>query len=335
MSSSREIQTILAALDEGPAALATLIGVSGSSYRQPGARCLLLPDGTRIGSISGGCLEEDIGRRAAEVLANGNPQLTVYDTATENDLIWGTGLGCRGEVRVFVERLSQPLPEWVGRLRENFRLRRDTLLEVIYAGSDARSLGTRLAREASVPADSHIYREKVPAPPSLVIFGAGDDAAPLTRLACELGWHIVVLDSRSAYATSSRFPQAHHVETVDAASAARHPLIDDRSHVIVMSHRYRDDVALLRALLPRPLAYVGVLGPRQRTQRMLSELEAEDVPIDSGTQARIYSPVGLDLGGAAPETVALSIVAELQAFHSKRKPRHLRDSPLPIHHGHG
>lgn len=331
MSSPREIQTILAALDAEPAALATLIGVSGSSYRQPGARCLLLPDGTRIGSISGGCLEEDVRRRAAEVLATGCPQLAVYDTATENDLVWGTGLGCQGEVHVFVERLPQPLPDWISTLRENFRLRRDTLLEVTYAGPDTRSLGTRLPHGASVPGHSRVYREKVPAPPSLVIFGAGDDAMPLERLASELGWHIVILDPRSGYAIPGRFPHAHHVEAMDAASAARHPLIDDRSHVIVMSHRYRDDVALLRSLLPRPLAYVGVLGPRQRTQRMLSDLEAEGVPIDAGTQARIHSPVGLDLGGAAPETVALSIVAELQAFLSKREPRHLRDSPLPIH----
>lgn len=331
MSSAREIQAILAALSDRPSALATLIAVKGSSYRQPGARCLVLDTGVTVGSISGGCLEEDVRLRASKVLASGEPQVAIYDTATENDLVWGTGLGCGGEIKVFFERLSTPAPDWIARLRENFQHRRDTLLRVVYASSDPRSLGTRLREEKPAPTDVEAFDEYVPAPPSVVVFGAGDDAMPLVQFACQLGWHATVLDSRAAYATRVRFPQAHEVVAVAADIAADHPAIDERSHVIVMSHRYRDDAAFLRSIRTRPLAYLGVLGPRQRTQRIMAELSSDGVSFTAHTRERTYAPVGLDLGGAAPETVALSIIAELQAIQSKRVPRHLRDSSLPIH----
>lgn len=331
MSSAREIQAILAAIGDAPAALATLIAVTGSSYRQPGARCLVLGNGTSVGSISGGCLEEDVRRRAGAVLASGKPQVAIYDTATENDLVWGTGLGCQGEVKVFFERLAAPAPEWIGHLRENFQHRRDTRLRVVYAGDDARSLGTRLLEEGPAPAGAGVFDEHIPAPPSVIVFGAGDDAIPLVEFACQLGWHVTVLDSRAAYATRERFPQAHDVAAVVADVAANHQALDERTHVIVMSHRYRDDLDFLRSILPRKLAYLGILGPRQRTQRILGELSSEGVLLPKESRARLYAPVGLDLGGAAPETVALSIIAELQAIQSRRTPQHLRDSARPIH----
>jgi xanthine dehydrogenase accessory factor len=331
MSSPREIRAILAALGPEPAALATLISVSGSSYRQVGARCLVLRNGVAIGSISGGCLEEDVRLRAARVLDTGEPQVVVYDTATENDLVWGTGLGCQGQVRVFFERLPAVTPAWVIRLRENFRRRRDTELSVFYTGADPQALGTRLRDEGSPSVGAQAFTERVSAPPSVVIFGAGDDAMPLVEIAAQLGWHLTVLDPRDAYATHDRFQGAQVVQAASAEAAAHHPQIDERSHVIVMSHRYRDDLTFLRGLLARPLAYLGMLGPRQRTQRILDELAEAGVHFPSKSEARMYAPVGLDLGGASPETVALSIVAELQAVQHGRAPQHLRDVARPIH----
>ena len=126
-----EISRILAALESTAgksAALATLVKVEGSSYRRPGARLLLLPDGTRIGSISGGCLEEDVLERARRVLATGNSELAVYDTTAENDLVWGVGLGCQGVVRIFIERLQPSRLTWVEALRAGLHERRDTAL---------------------------------------------------------------------------------------------------------------------------------------------------------------------------------------------------------------
>lgn len=256
----------------------------------------------------------------------------VYDTAQENDLVWGTGLGCQGEVKVFFERLPSLHAAWLERLRENFAQRRDTQLRIVYEARDARALGTRLPEgEWLGQGDLKFVEECIAAPPSIVIFGAGDDAMPLVEFAGNLGWHVAVLDTRAAYATRERFPQAHHVRALDADVAANHPGIDRRSHVIVMSHRYRSDLAFLRAVLPREIAYLGVLGPRQRTQRILEELASEGAALSTHLQERLYAPVGLDLGGASPETVALSIISELQAIQSGRTPGHLRDSQRPIH----
>lgn len=331
LSSAHEIKVILAALGTGPAALATLVTVLGSSYRQPGARCLMLPDGRTIGSISGGCLEEDVRIRARQVLESAEPQLVLYDTAAENDLLWGTGLGCQGEVRVFIERLPAILPTWVGALRENFRSRHDTTLAVVYGETEARLRGTRLLAELPDTPGSGTFIERIAPPPSLILFGAGDDAMPLVRFAVQLGWHVTLFDVRSAYATVARFPEADAVVVASAEDAARHPTIDADSHVIVMSHRYRDDLAVLRWLLPRPLAFLGILGPHRRTGRIMDELIEEGLELTAEMRERLYAPVGIDLGGASPETVALSIVAELQAFRSKRTPLHLRDSKRPIH----
>lgn len=331
LSSPREIETILAALERGPAALATLVAVNGSSYRRPGARLLLLPDGRSVGSISGGCLEEDLRERARAVLAGGAPQLVTYDTSDENDLVWGTGLGCRGEVRVFVERLPDPLPGWIAALREGFRERRDTALAVAFGERLGARRGTRLAAAADDLPDTETFLERVPPPPSLILFGAGDDAQPLAALAGQLAWEVTVFDTRSAYATAARFPAARRVIAGPADAAARHPAVVPDSQAIVMSHRYRDDLAVLRVLLASPPAYLGVLGPRHRTERLLRELAEEGIEPHVAARERLFAPVGLDLGGASPETVALSIVAELQAVRSKREPRHLRDLARPIH----
>lgn len=324
-----EILRILAALDAAagqPAALATLVQVEGSSYRRPGARLLLLPDGTRVGSISGGCLEEDVMERARRVLATGQPELAVYDTTAENDLVWGVGLGCQGVVRIFLERISAERPAWLAALRANLQERRDTALEVDSTGTPP--TGTKLAMAGAAPAG---LREIIPAPPLLAICGAGEDARALARLAHEVGWQVTVADTRPAYATRERFPEASRVLAGPIPELAGQLRFDARTFAVVMSHRYVDDREFLRALLPRDLAYLGQLGPRTRTDRLLAELKAGGLAISPQAAATLHAPIGLDLGGSTPETVALAVIAEIQARLTGRTPGHLRDRPGPIH----
>jgi xanthine/CO dehydrogenase XdhC/CoxF family maturation factor len=326
MSELSRILAELAARTGHPAALATLVQVEGSSYRRPGARLLLMADGTTTGSISGGCLEEDVLERARRVLASGRPELAVYDTTAENDLVWGVGLGCQGVVRIFLERLPASRPAWIAALAANLAERRATSLVVRYAGPTA---GTDLG-PATGEAGA-VFAETIPAPPALLICGAGDDARPLATLAQQAGWQVTVADARPAYATRERFPGAAAIQTgslVELPAALR---TDARTFAVVMTHRFADDREFLRALLPRELAYLGQLGPRSRTERLLAELRESGLTPSGSALANLHAPVGLDLGGTTPETVALAIVAELQARLAGRPAGFLRDRPGPIH----
>ena len=330
MQEIARILSALAAAPGEPAALATLVQIEGSSYRRCGARLLVLSGGMRVGSISGGCLEEDIVLCAQRVLASGKAETAVYDTTSENDLVWGVGLGCQGVVRVLIEPVPTVRPRWIQELGANLRSRRATALAVVHLGD--RALGTGLAGE--VPAglkSTEVFREIISAPPALAIFGAGDDARPLVRLAKELGWHVTVIDTRPAYATAARFAEADAVVLAPATDAARQLAPDDSGFAVVMTHRYAEDLQLLRALLPQPLAYLGLLGPRKRTERLLAQLRAEGLVPDTAMLAKLHAPVGLDLGGSTPETVALAILAEMQCRLTGRNPIHLRDRAAPIH----
>lgn len=331
----KELQAIVAELEAAPVsetALATLVAVEGSSYRRPGARLLITAAGRRVGSISGGCLEEDVIARAQQVLKTGSPEVVVYDTTTENDLVWGVGLGCHGVVRVLIERLP-PSPAWATVLTENFASRRDTALAVVHGdgGTTQAQLGTRLAAPNERPGDRDLFLNVIHPPTALFVFGAGDDAKPLVRFAHDLGWQVTVADPRAAFATPARFPEARAfvVETAETLVGKASPGPD--ALAVVMTHHYVHDVPLIRSLLRQPLAYLGLLGPRKRAERILDDLERIDPGIKTVARARLHAPVGLDLGADSPEQVSLAIIAEMQAVLSQRNARPLKERDRPIH----
>jgi xanthine dehydrogenase accessory factor len=329
----KELSAILRQLQQDPTtphALATLVTVEGSSYRRAGARLLINAENSALGSISGGCLEDDIRERARLVLANGTSQTVIYDTTAENDLVWGVGLGCQGVVRVFIERLPA-FPVWAKTLQRNFASRSETHLSVIWESTDPASLGTHeSAVVGRLPEKTAAFHDRVPPPIRLLVFGAGDDAQPLVRMAHELGWYVQVFDARPAYANPARFPFADEVTVALPESAASIP-VDDLTIAVIMTHRYRDDLPLVRTLLPQNLPYLGLLGPKKRTGRILDELEQSGLTITAEMNARLHAPVGLDLGGNTPETVALSMLAEMQAVLAARDARPLRERTRPIH----
>jgi xanthine dehydrogenase accessory factor len=329
----KELHDILALLDASAPAgaiLVTLVGVEGSSYRRPGARMLLISEGRRTGSISGGCLEDDVIAQAKEMQASGRAKVVTYDTTSENDLVWGVGLGCHGVVHLLIEELP-PRPVWADVLRKNILKRVPTELAVVWQGPEGTRLGTSLAGEVRPEAGLRVFYQTVPPPPSLVVFGAGDDARPLVRFAKGLGWQVNVVDPRPAFATPARFPEADAtvVARPEEAVARINPEAD--SAVVVMTHHYHHDVPLLRALLPRPLAYLGLLGPKKRADRILSDLAANGLTLAPDLRERLHAPVGLDLGADTPEEVALSILAEVQSVLAKRDARPLRERRRPIH----
>lgn len=347
--------------------LATVTAVEGSSYRRPGARLILAADGTRIGSISGGCLEEDLLIHLRQVMTTGQTKTLVYDTTAENDLVWGVGLGCHGKVHVLLEAVGALPPAFAFAHDAAAVVRTDAVLVTAYDGAEPASLGTlfgisgnrrswhpnlpeaaltalrsqafdTLTAQASswrqvvgLPGNPSVFFEYIPPPPRLVIAGAGDDAQPLARFACELGWTVTVVDPRPAFATSGRFPTADAVEVVAPEHLGEQVAFDRHTYAVVMTHHYVHDLPYLRALLPLGLPYIGLLGPRKRAEKLLTDLRTGGLSVSDEALHTLHAPVGLDLGGDTPEAVALSILAELQARLQGRDARPLRNRNRPIH----
>jgi xanthine/CO dehydrogenase XdhC/CoxF family maturation factor len=176
-----------------------------------------------------------------------------------------------------------------------------------------------------------VFRQTILPPVALVVFGAGDDAQPLVRFATALGWQVTVVDPRSALATPERFPEADTTVIARPEELPARVVLGVDSLAVIMTHHYRHDLPLLRTLLPRPLAYLGLLGPRKRAEKIISDLAADGFAVTPEMRARLHAPVGLDLGAESPAEVALAILAEMQAVLSGRDSRPLRNRDLPIH----
>ena len=302
----RELQDILRLTytHPGPLALATLVSVEGSSYRRPGSRLLFDASGPLRGSLSGGCLEGDIQARAMEVMTSGQPTLVSYDLRGDADLVWGSGSGCEGVLKVLVEPL-RGCPEWMTWVEQAWAAR--TAL-TLYTDLSSGALGRRsLPTQPNAP-ESGFTETFVPIP-ALWIFGAGEDTRPLVRMAKELGWFVGVLDHRPAFARIERFPGADVVRAGATEQLIQGLALDDRSAVVLMTHHYGQDRAALRCLLPLRMGYLGLMGSRRRGDKLVQELGIEGIFAGPG----FHTPVGLDIGANTPETIALAILAEIQA----------------------
>jgi len=336
------------------AALATVVRVRGSAYRHEGAKLVVAEDGSTAGNVSGGCLEQDVREVALQVIRAGEPQLRSYCSSADEIAAWDLGVGCEGQVDVYVE-LAEPRPQERALLNERRafvccgampgkeeRPGKGKRLIVTSDGAegdlgsnDLNARATEQARELLGTGESGIHEiagrsvffDVLVPPPQLVVLGAGDDARPLVRFAADVGFRVVVVDRRPAFLTVDRFPAAAAlIQSAGDELGAALPL-DAECYAVVMNHNFADDQAYVRALLKTPVAYVGMLGPRQRTERILRNLAAEG-PMDEGL---VYGPVGLDIGTDGAEQVALAVIAEIRAVRSGRRARSLRERQLPIH----
>ena len=309
---------------EGPFLLATLVRVEGSSYRQPGARLLMDANGPVQGSLSGGCLEADVFARGQDCFSDGKPRLLRYDLRADLDLIWGTGSGCEGVAEILVERLENAT--WITRVEEALLERRSSRMALRL---DEARLGERLLlANEDLCEEADLFVEEFKPPIALWIFGAGDDAKPLAGMAKALGLFVGLVDHRPAFARPQRFPEADVVKCLRPSMGLAEIPLDGRSAAILLTHHFEMDSGWIKLLMPSKAGYVGLMGHRRRGQRMLSELET---PGTSEQLARFYSPVGLDLGSESPETIALAILAEIQAVFGGGQSIHLRDAQGAIH----
>jgi xanthine/CO dehydrogenase XdhC/CoxF family maturation factor len=340
-----EIANILSAwhecLQRGEScALATVVRLDGSGYRRPGARMLILADGATIGSVSGGCLERDVVHRAGAVAAGGEPVLVRYDAMSEEEAGPGASLGCGGTIDILIERAdanSLAQLHWLWSRR-----RRGAIVTVIAKKNLPIQIGARAALEetgqvqftgdelSAAPlleearaaielaqsrrvrhgADDgwmDLFIEYIQPPLELLLFG-GPDALPLADLGRSLGWRVTIIDLRRSTAPLDRLQ------------------IPPDCAAVVMNHHWKNDLAVLRRLGSASLKYLGVLGPRRRTLRLLSRLG------DAAPSAEYMRfPVGLDIGAETPQEVALAIVAEITCVLRGGSGAALHDKAGPIH----
>lgn len=289
-------------------ALATLVAREGSSYRQPGARMLIGEDRSFCGSLSGGCLEEGIANTAGKVFAEGRPQRLVIDTRPH--------FGCPGKLHVQVEEIDIAL---IGRIEAELRARRSLLL-----ATDGE--GTRFAA-----GEKGELLEKVCPPPRLIAVGWTPDMDPVLGFAAKLGWelHRVLRDPRMIAETPRVAGESIQALAAEEIVRAFHP--DSTTAALVMTHHLATDLAFLREILPAGYGYIGLLGSRRRRETLLAELGELGLLEDPEVTGRLHAPVGLDLGGHHPATIALAIVAEIQAVLAGADAGFLRDKTSTIH----
>ena len=344
-------------------ALATVVLVEGSSYRRAGARMLVTEDGQLTGAISGGCLEGDALRKARLAMAQSKPMLVTYDTTDDDDAKFGVGLGCNCIIHILIEPIFPAKETSPITLFKQFLSKREPVVLVTMfslADRQAPQPGTCLLMKADETTQGSIVDEEIkdavladavdvlkngnsvtktyvygngytcfiellqPAV-SLVIFGAGNDAIPVVQFASVLGWHITLVDGRANYAVPERFPQVKKIIIAKPDKALANIVLDDRTAMILMTHNYNYDMAMLRQLLPLKLPYVASLGPKKRLQRMLDELKEEGLNVASDQLESIFGPAGIDIGSENSDEIALSIIAEIQAILNKKTVNSLRD----------
>lgn len=307
-----------------PVVLATVVRTAGSTYRKPGARMMLCADGSHVGVVSGGCLEADVARRAWFLKGAGERELIRYDTGSGDDATYEFGLGCRGVVDIVVERLDLAAePEIIQLLRASVEHRRSDAFRI-----DLQSLPCANTEPISLAEPG--YEEMIEPPIQLVVFGSGADTPPLVRIAAELGWSVVVIDSKLAH---SRVTDGTRYLAASPTQWREQVTIDARTACVLMTHRMKDDAGYLGEVLKTVCAYVGCLGPLSRTEALLDELALAGIEVSEQDRSRLYAPVGLDLGAERPQEIALSVVSEISAALHGAGGGSLRSREGPIHLG--
>jgi xanthine dehydrogenase accessory factor len=318
-----------------------------------------------VGNISGGCLEGDVADVARVVMVDGEARIASFDLTSDDEAVWGWGLGCNGAIEVFVEP-AERAAEVAGALRRALEEERPLVsVTVLGSGVPGVERGARLLVDAEggregglgdtdaddaaataaaeqlaagrsqvreLPGGVRAFVEVLEPPLRLVVCGAGHDAIPVVELAARLGWKPIVVDDRERFLNAERFPSASsfvHVERPVDAGLAVAP--DHRTYVVVMSHNYLRDVGYVKGFLGTPVAYLGLLGPTVRRERLLADLRRDGVEPSPEDLAKMHGPAGLDLGGDGPEEIATAIVAEVLAARRDRPGSPLRERPGPIH----
>ncbi len=351
----KELNEIIKAYDKAilhnkQVALVTVVRVDGSSYRRPGARMLVSDDGKITGAISGGCLEGDALQKALFAMATGENKLISYDSTGEDDIQYGLHLGCNGVVHILFEPIKKDDPKnpvELLRLISNagecavlvtlfsmkkiqpgtrlLYLKNDVhsgfsgnlqgllteAVQIAYAEKQSSFLNVEIDQTTCIAFIEYFDR-----PISVVIAGAGNDIHPLVEMAAMLGWLVTVVDGRSHYALPERFPDASKVLYSKPADILSKIKTDGGTVFLLMSHNYNYDLGFLSQIVQKEFGYIGLLGPAQKRDRMLSDLQDQGFRLNEEQLSKIYGPTGLDIGAENSTEIAISIIAEVKAYLS-------------------
>lgn len=334
MSELDDVLEILPALPliKEECVLATIIHVEGSAYKREGSCMLITKGGKKIGMLSAGCLEEDLQYQAEDILMEGMPRVLIYDMRDETDLLWGQGAGCNGRLHILLEPLNDKLLTHLMRLRtlldkgdsvihikqftQDFQLIASSYFPQQHTSfGDPFSLVEKISLSKSglyfIDNDNPLFIHQYKPKPRLFIFGAGQDAKPLVNIASQIGFSITLCDWRPLLCNQNHFPFANNFIVGFPKEVCDRIAFTKDDFVVVMTHHFQRDKELLALLRNEELSYIGILGPRKRTERLFG---------NGSIPSCIASPVGLEIGAKGAEEIAISIVAELiQVLRKKVK----------------
>ncbi|REB06090.1 XdhC family protein [Sporosarcina sp. BI001-red] len=314
------IKTILN--DPQAVVLSMIVNVDGSSYRKEGAWMLLQENGNRIGVVSGGCLENDLSTRASQLFHTGKAEFVDYDLSAEDDLGWGRGVGCNGVVTVLVRDIDENFRQFLGIIYKQLLKKEPVRLlqsmtdfhDYTYMDQDVSShVGVLLNRDIERPfhtkagqfqiGEETFHSQLIWPEPALYILGAGVDARPLAVLAARVGYAVHLFDWRDGICNKHNFPTATSIQIGDIRKQITHVNFSPLDSVVIMTHDFQTDAAIVEHLLNLKLLYVGILGSKKRSSRLFGG----EIP------SEIHTPIGLSIGADGPDEIAISIVAELIA----------------------
>ncbi|WP_100401204.1 XdhC family protein [Bacillus sp. FJAT-44742] len=316
--------------------LATIINVEGSAYRKEGTMMLVFEDNVQIGVLSGGCLENDIVLRAAEVFKDQQSRILFYDLKTDDDTSWGISNGCNGKISILLEYVDAKLKKhlelvdkYINKGVPVLHIKKlshsNSVLSYIFIPVHHPQFGDFNNDELKSVSSSifenninhklfkknlnHYFVQVFHPKPRLIIFGAGPDVRPLAEIAVKTGFYTVVTDWRPDYCTPIHFPSAHEVILEWPSRLLKSYPLTSKDSVIIMTHHFQKDQEILQSLIQEKLKYLGILGPRKRTQQLLNK---EKIP------EQLHSPVGIAIGAEGPDEIAISIIADVIKTNRKK-----------------
>lgn len=313
--------------------LATIVQTKGSSYRKAGAHMMINSLGQGFGMLSGGCLEADLKRQARKCWATNKPHTVCYDMSDESDISWQLGIGCGGMVKVFIQPVNQAnhyhqLLDVYRQLINNHTVNYQLNLHSSDSINQHQIIDNKRQSSLQRSSEQSTFTSCINPKPNVVIFGAGIDTLPLASLAKAMAWNVTLVDERSNYARPSEFKLTNMIINQPYQSLTKHPAIVNANAIVVMHHNIEYDAKAIKLAQYSCADYLGLLGPTHRTQRVFEQSCLENIVL----RCPLTNPIGLDLGGDLPETIALSIISQIQAHLSNSSAHTLNASQHEVTH---